>query len=172
MTDLAKMVFDLGYSLNKAYAAQLSAPASTECPKPNDAPQTLVDRVCEVVDNTSKFGQRTYERDANRLFPQGCTCVDDSGDCDWCAVYYDGPEEFERSDEEAKEWLPGGNMNHSLRGEDNGTQFQQPTRAGRAPASGLSTRYAPDFRSREIAGRWAGLAFPARRPRFHSLYYY
>lgn len=25
---------------------------------------------------------------ANEEFPQGCTCPDDSGSCDWCQVYY------------------------------------------------------------------------------------
>ncbi len=80
-------------------------------------PQTLVDRVCDYMDRqpAQKLfqDQKFYERDANRLFPQGCTCVDRSGDCDWCAVYYDGPAEFEGFDDPALDYRPGGNFNHS-----------------------------------------------------------
>ena len=40
---------------------------------------------------TKKYGQTTYEAEANFLFPGGCTEGNNSGgDCDWCYVYYDG----------------------------------------------------------------------------------
>src|SRR5271157_4216701 len=37
----------------------------------------------------SKYGQITYEEEANRLHPEGCTEGNNSGgDCPWCQVYY------------------------------------------------------------------------------------
>jgi hypothetical protein len=41
------------------------------------------------------FPAPTYEAEANKLFPEGCKCPDDSGSCAWCGVYYDGPLEVE-----------------------------------------------------------------------------
>jgi hypothetical protein len=37
------------------------------------------------------FPPKTYKAEADQLFPAGCQCPDDSGSCDWCAIYYDGP---------------------------------------------------------------------------------
>ena len=39
------------------------------------------------------FPPKTWEAEANRLFPEGCKCAscNGGGDCDWCRVYYDGP---------------------------------------------------------------------------------
>lgn len=31
---------------------------------------------------------RVYPDDAYALYPEGCQCVDDPGDCNWCRVYY------------------------------------------------------------------------------------
>ena len=31
-----------------------------------------------------------YKVEADRLFPEGCQCHDDSGACDWCTIYYEG----------------------------------------------------------------------------------
>jgi hypothetical protein len=40
---------------------------------------------------TSQYGQVTYKREADLLFPEGCTEGNNSGgECDWCLVYYDG----------------------------------------------------------------------------------
>ena len=47
---------------------------------------------------TTPMGQTFYPQEANALFPQGCQCHDRSGSCDWCRVYYDGPEEAEEED--------------------------------------------------------------------------
>jgi hypothetical protein len=38
----------------------------------------------------TRFGQTFYREKADRLFPEGCTCPDDSGACNWCQVYYCG----------------------------------------------------------------------------------
>jgi hypothetical protein len=38
----------------------------------------------------TRFGQTFYPKEADRLFPEGCTCPDDSGACNWCQVYYCG----------------------------------------------------------------------------------
>lgn len=40
----------------------------------------------------TRFGQTFYREDAERLFGH-CTCPDDSGSCDYCRVYYNGPDE-------------------------------------------------------------------------------
>jgi len=42
---------------------------------------------------TTKYGQTFYREEANKSFPQGCTCTDRSGACSWCQVYYGYDEE-------------------------------------------------------------------------------
>ena len=37
---------------------------------------------------TTKYDQTFWRKEADRFFPQGCQCADDSGTCDWCRVYY------------------------------------------------------------------------------------
>jgi hypothetical protein len=40
--------------------------------------------------------QEFFEADANRLHPEGCQCgKNGGGDCEWCHVYYEGPQEKE-----------------------------------------------------------------------------
>lgn len=42
---------------------------------------------------TSKYKQTFYQAEADALFPAGCKCGNNGGgDCDWCRVYYNGPE--------------------------------------------------------------------------------
>lgn len=37
--------------------------------------------------------QKFYKAEADALFPAGCKCGNNGGgDCDWCGVYYYGPE--------------------------------------------------------------------------------
>jgi hypothetical protein len=37
--------------------------------------------------------QKLYQTEADALFPAGCKCGNNGGgDCDWCRVYYNGPE--------------------------------------------------------------------------------
>jgi hypothetical protein len=36
-------------------------------------------------------GQVFYPQEAEAMFPGGCECPDDSGSCDYCRIYYDGP---------------------------------------------------------------------------------
>jgi len=37
--------------------------------------------------------QKFYQAEADALFPVGCRCGNNGGgDCDWCGVYYYGPE--------------------------------------------------------------------------------
>lgn len=43
---------------------------------------------------TTPMGQTFYREEANKLYPEGCTCWPQNnagGDCPWCQVYYDGP---------------------------------------------------------------------------------
>lgn len=43
----------------------------------------------------SPLGQVSYEEEANRLYPGGCSSripSDCAGECDWCRVYYEGTE--------------------------------------------------------------------------------
>ena len=42
-------------------------------------------------------GQKFYEKEADALFG-GCSCPDDSGSCDWCHVYYNGPDDETAAD--------------------------------------------------------------------------
>jgi hypothetical protein len=35
--------------------------------------------------------QKFYRKEADHFFPEGCQCHDDSGSCDWCVIYYEGP---------------------------------------------------------------------------------
>jgi hypothetical protein len=63
---------------------------------------------------------KTYKADADRLFPEGCRCTDcNSGDCDWCRVYSEGPEvydpdEDDKGDDPVRDYRPGGQFNNSL----------------------------------------------------------
>jgi len=41
---------------------------------------------------TTPMGQTFYREEADAAVPRGCTCHDKSGSCDWCQIYYDGPE--------------------------------------------------------------------------------
>jgi hypothetical protein len=38
---------------------------------------------------TTKYGQKFYQAEADAMFPAGCKCGNNGGgDCDWCQVYY------------------------------------------------------------------------------------
>lgn len=39
----------------------------------------------------TKYGQRFYEAEANAAHGR-CRCSDKGGGCDWCRVYYNGPD--------------------------------------------------------------------------------
>lgn len=42
---------------------------------------------------TTKYGQTFYQAEADAMFSAGCKCGNNGGgDCDWCRVYYNGPE--------------------------------------------------------------------------------
>ena len=45
-----------------------------------------------TVSEITKFGQMFFREEADKFFPAGCNCSDDSGSCDWCCdwcqVYY------------------------------------------------------------------------------------
>ena len=48
----------------------------------------------------TKCGQTFYEAEANALHPEGCRCseTNGAGDCDWCQVFYGGPQDCEWCD--------------------------------------------------------------------------
>ena len=41
----------------------------------------------------SRYNAPMYRKEADRLHPEGCQCTNDSGVCEWCEVYYEGPPE-------------------------------------------------------------------------------
>ena len=43
----------------------------------------------------TKFGQTFYKYEADALHDR-CSCTDDSGSCEWCHVYYNGPTDEEQ----------------------------------------------------------------------------
>ena len=45
---------------------------------------------------TTNHGQVFYREEADKLFPRGCKCRDST--CDWCFVYYNGPDDVEEED--------------------------------------------------------------------------
>ena len=45
-------------------------------------------RTVGYMSETNRFGQTFYPGEAEEMFPGGCKCWDDSGDCDWCRAYY------------------------------------------------------------------------------------
>ena len=53
--------------------------------------QASADRASIEIEEQKGF----HRKDADRLFPRGCTCpeTDGGGDCDWCQVYYHGAED-------------------------------------------------------------------------------
>lgn len=41
---------------------------------------------------TTPHVQPFYREEADQMYPRGCQCWwSNSGDCDWCQVYYEGP---------------------------------------------------------------------------------
>jgi aspartate/glutamate racemase len=44
---------------------------------------------------TTQFGQTFYRALADELRPEGCTCINRGGDCDYCSLYYFGMEAIE-----------------------------------------------------------------------------
>lgn len=36
-----------------------------------------------------------FEDEATRIIPKGCQCIDRSGSCDWCYIYYNGVSPWE-----------------------------------------------------------------------------
>jgi hypothetical protein len=40
------------------------------------------------------MGQKFYRQEANAVYPEGCKCTSTNGgvNCEWCHIYYNGPE--------------------------------------------------------------------------------
>lgn len=63
---------------------------------------------------TTKFNQTFYQAEADELFPAGCKCTSTNGggDCDWCQVYYNGPEmcRCPYAKDQSQEWHVAGSL--------------------------------------------------------------